>query len=152
MNEQHKSFAIHCFNEAWTYMDKKERTTDEDMTMIHLAHASRYHWGVVGTPLHAARGDWQISRVYSLLDQGENALIYANASLCLCLDHNFNGFDLAFGYEAVARSLAVLKESEKMNEFKQKAVEAAMRIDEANDRQYVLDEIDTIRMNEVHHG
>jgi hypothetical protein len=35
--------------------------------MIHSAHASRYHWQAVGDASDKAIGEWQISRVYSVL-------------------------------------------------------------------------------------
>ena len=35
--------------------------------MIHAAHASRYHWSQVGTKANLARGEWQVSRVYTVL-------------------------------------------------------------------------------------
>lgn len=152
MNQQHKVFAIACFNEAWELMDKKDRTIQESMNMIHLAHASRYHWGVIGTPLNVARGDWQISRVYALLDQKDHALRYATSSLNLCLEHGIGGFDLAFGYEAVARSYGILGDEKNMIMFKEKAIETAMTIEYKGDRQYVLGEIDTIKLNEITQG
>ncbi|WMM24769.1 hypothetical protein RBU61_17870 [Tissierella sp. MB52-C2] len=41
--------------------------------MIHTAHASRFHWDEVGTPIEFARSEWQTSRVYSLLGMFESA-------------------------------------------------------------------------------
>jgi len=41
--------------------------------MIHAAHASRFHWGEIGKPINLGRGEWQISRVYSVLNRPESA-------------------------------------------------------------------------------
>lgn len=37
------------FNGVWTLLENPSRTPDDDLLMIHMAHASRYHWGRVGT-------------------------------------------------------------------------------------------------------
>ena len=46
------------------------RTAEQDDEMIHAAHASRaINWGQVGTKANLARGEWQVSRVYTALDR-----------------------------------------------------------------------------------
>ena len=92
----HRKFAINCFNGTWDLIEKTDRTPEDDANMIHMAHASRYHWAEVGMPINLARGDWQISRVYAALSQGDNALVYAKNCLRLCIDHDLGDFDLAF--------------------------------------------------------
>ena len=111
----HRKFAVDCFNNTWTLIEKADRSPEDDARMIHMAHASRFHWSEIGTPLNFARGDWQISRVYAILGQGQNALAYAKNCLHLCIDNDFGDFDLAFAYEAAARAFAVLCDS-KMTE------------------------------------
>jgi len=61
------------FNLVWSLLDKKDRTKEEDDKMIHAAHASRFHWGEIGKPINLGRGEWQISRVYSVLNMPESA-------------------------------------------------------------------------------
>ena len=70
MPEYHREEAVKCFNGTWDLIDNKNRTHADDVNMIHMAHASRYHWGQIGTALEFSRGEWQISRVYSLLRMG----------------------------------------------------------------------------------
>ena len=72
----HKKLAIDAFNKTWSLIDKKDKTQEEIDEMIHMAHASRYHWGKIGQPIHFERGEWQISRVYSLIGQPEAALYH----------------------------------------------------------------------------
>ncbi|MGZ4122806.1 MAG: hypothetical protein ACXVOI_06295 [Tumebacillaceae bacterium] len=103
----HRKLAVDNFNYTWDLMEKTERTQLEDDTMIHAAHTSRYHWGHVGTPLNFARGEWQISRVYSVLKRAEPALHHANRCLDWCKEHDLGNFDLAYAYEALARGYAV---------------------------------------------
>lgn len=61
--EFHKQQAIECFNKTWDLIDLSPRTSQDDLDMVHRAHASRYHWGIVGEPLHWERGEWMIAKV-----------------------------------------------------------------------------------------
>ena len=142
----HRKFAVDCFNGTWGLIDKTNRTSEDDARMIHMAHASRYHWGEIGTPLNFARGDWQISRVYALLDQGKNALIYAESCSQLCIDNQFGDFDLAFAHEAAARAYAVLGDYKMMNKHLALAKEAGQVIEKEDDSKYFFSELATISM------
>ncbi|MEA2065858.1 MAG: hypothetical protein U9O65_01960, partial [Thermotogota bacterium] len=95
--EWHEKQAIENFNRTWDLIDKIDRTAEDALQMIHTAHASRFHWGFIGTPLEFARGEWQISRVYSLLNMPESALYHGKHSLKYCTDNDIGGLDLAFG-------------------------------------------------------
>ncbi len=82
--EFHRRAAVACFNRAWDYLDMKARDSEEEEEMLHLAHASRYHWGLVGTPRNQAVGDWQIARVYAAIGAPELSLQFALSSLTTC--------------------------------------------------------------------
>jgi len=141
----HRKFAVNCFNGTWDLLEKADRTPRDDARMIHMAHASRFHWGEIGTPLNFARGDWQISRVYAVLGQGENALSYAKSCLHLCVDHELGDFDLAFAYEAAARAFAVLGDAEMTKKHLALAKEAGEAITKEDDRKYFFSELGTIQ-------
>ena len=143
VNDWHKKQAISLFNSTWDLIDNKNRTRAQDLEMIHMAHASRYHWGQVGGPLEMARGEWQISRVYAILNKGDSALYHGQESLKLCTENGIGGFDLAFGYEAVARAYKVMDRRES-DIYKDYALEAAGKIEEKDDREYTLSEINSI--------
>ncbi len=144
MSQHHKDEAVKCFNATWDLIDKPDRTNEDNVHMIHMAHASRYHWGQIGTALEFTRGEWQVSRVYALLGMGESALFHAKEALKLCLDNGIGDFDLAFGYEAVARAYSVLGTRDDKARFVDKAREAAKAIAEEGNRQHVESEISTI--------
>lgn len=141
----HRKFAVDCFNSTWDLIEKTDRSPEDDAKMIHTAHASRYHWGQIGTPLNFARGDWQISRVYAVLGQGENALNYAKSCLHLCIDHDIGDFDLAFAYEAAARAFAVLGDSDMTEKHLTLAKKAGEAIAKEEDKKYLFSELETIR-------
>ncbi len=141
----HRKFAVDCFNGTWGLIDKTDRTPDEDARMIHMAHASRYHWGEIGTALNFARGDWQISRVYAILGEGQNALKYAQSCLHLCEENGIGDFDLAFAFEAAARAFAVLGDQKMLDRHLDLAQKAGEAIAKGEDKEYFFSELETIR-------
>ena len=143
-SHDHRQLAVDLFNHTWELLDNAERTQAEDDEMIHCAHASRYHWGLAGTALHLARGEWQISRVYAVLKRGEPAQYHAKRSLELCQENGFGDFDLAFAYEALARAASVADEKQSVEEFLALAKEAGEKIAEKDDKDYFFSELESI--------
>jgi len=142
--EQHKAIAIDLFNETWDLIDKKDKTVDEELEMIRKAHASRYHWGHAGDFINWSRGDWQLSRVYAELKDGENALKYALSNERIHAKYELDGFDAAFVHEALARSYSILEKNDLKNFHLGKATALAQKINKEEDRKYVLSELETI--------
>lgn len=139
-----RKLAIDLFNYAWDLIEKADRSEADDDSMINAAHASRFHWGRVGTPLHFARGEWQISRVYSLLGRAEPALFHAKKSLGLCLANELGPFDLGFAYEALARGYAVEGDIEQRDENLALASQAAEKVEKKTDQDWLLKNIETV--------
>ncbi len=139
--EFHRRTGAPCFNEAWDYLEKKDRDAHDDQHMLYLAHASRFHWSLVGTPRNKAVGDWQISRVYSALNQPQLALRFANSSLELCQKYDLSEI-LCTAYEAIARAYAVAKDHQSAKDFVKKAYEQldASSVDD-EDREIYLGQI-----------
>lgn len=104
--EFHRKVGAGCFNRTRTYLEMKNRNLEDDQQMLHLAHASRYHWGLVGTPTNIAVGEWQVSRVYAALKQPQLALQFAESSLAMCKKNALDEF-VHTAYEAIARAYAV---------------------------------------------
>src|SRR6056297_2241967 len=142
--EVHKKLAIDLFNQTWDLLDKTNRSEAENIEMIHTAHASRYHWGQVGTPLEFQRGEWQISRVYAVLGMGESALFHGKIALKTCQKEGIADFDLAFAYEAIARAFSILDEKTEKEKYIALAKEAGEKIADEENRQYFFSELDSI--------
>lgn len=142
--ELHKKFAVDCFNHVWSLLDKPKRTSDEDAEMIHAAHASRFHWSRIGQPINFARGDWQLSRVYSVLNLPAPARFYAQRCLDLCTEHNIGDFDLAYAYEALARASGVAGDRAEREKYLLMANKIAAQISGAEDRKMFLSDLATI--------
>lgn len=140
----HRQLGVDLFNRTWTLIDKTDRTPDEVEIMIHTAHASAYHWRQVGTPLNFSRSDWQLSRVYAVLNRPEPALYHARRCLDICEAEGIGDFDLAFAYEALARSYHAGDQKEEAQKYLVLANQAGKKIKKKGDRDYFFDELATI--------
>ncbi len=141
---QHRHWAVTLFNGAWRLLEKEDRTPDEDALLIHTAHASAYHWTVVGEPANFARSHWQCSRVYCVLGRAEPALYHARLVLDLCQRHGIGDWDLAFAYEALARAYAVAGDREQSRRWLEQARQASVDISADDDRELLLSDLETI--------
>jgi len=136
--------AVRLFNEVWRLLEKK-RTPAEDDRMIHAAHASRFHWGEVGTPVNLAIGEWQVSHVYAILGRAEPATYHALRSLAICEEAGIEDFPLAFAYEALARADAVAGRRRDMKAHLALAREVGSRIKDTEDREILFRDLRSIR-------
>lgn len=96
------------------------------------------------TPLNAPRGEWQLSRVYSVLGRAEPALHHARRTLELSEQHGYGDFDLAFAYEALARAHAVAGDRAGRDRYFQKGLEAAEGIEDKEDRDLFLSDLNSV--------
>jgi len=120
--EMHRKTAKKCFNEAWDLLDKKNRDANDERQMLHVTHASRYHWSLVGTAKNFAVGDWQISRVYAALKEPRLALLFAKSAVEISQNNNLSE-NLPSAYEGMARAYAVAKDFQHAREYISKARE-----------------------------
>jgi hypothetical protein len=144
MQENHKNTAIELFNLTWELMDKQNRSQADIDRMINAAHASRYHWEIVGQAVNLARGEWLISRVYALLNRSEPCLYHASRCLEITLENDLIDFDLAFAYEAMARATHISGNEVQSAKYLTLAENAGAQIQDANDQKYFFSELQTI--------
>ena len=145
-DRERRRLAADLFNLVWRLLEKPDRTPEDDETMVHAAHASRFYWGESGKPVNWARGDWQLSRVYATLGRPEPALHHARRCLDLCLAHarEIEDWDLPFAYEALARAHAVAGDGDEAARYVALARQAGERIEEADDRQLLLHDLESV--------
>ncbi|HVX45621.1 MAG TPA: MerR family transcriptional regulator [Mycobacteriales bacterium] len=132
------------FNGVWRLLEKEDRSPAEDERMIHMAHASRYHWEQVGTASNMSIGEWQISRVYATVGRAEPALHHAHRALQITQENEIGDFQLAFSYEALARASAVAGDPDEARRWTEQALSAADDIAKEFDRELVLTDLETI--------
>ncbi len=143
-DEFHKKFAVDLFNNVWGLLGNKERTEDETFEMIHIAHASLFHWTKVGNAENIYVGEWQISRVYSVLEMPESALFHAKRSLDLCEKHNLSVFCFAYAYEALARAYSIIGDADESRKYLKLAREETERVKNEDEKKMLLDDFKTI--------
>ena len=141
-----RKLAVDAFNHAWTLMELgHDRTTEQDFELIHTTHASRYLWAFVGEPVHLARGEWQVSRVYAVLGRREPALVHARRCLDILEAEGIGDWDIAFAHEALARAYAVAGDSHNAAKHVDEARQLAAAIKDDEDRELVLADLETIQ-------
>ncbi|MFJ1702769.1 helix-turn-helix domain-containing protein [Kitasatospora sp. NPDC088346] len=139
-----RQLAVDLFNGVWRLLEREDRSVEDDDRMVHMAHASRHHWGQVGTAVNLSRGEWQCSRVYAVLGRAEPALYHARRGLEICRAHAIGDWDLAFAYEALARATAVAGDRDRAREWTEQALAAAEEIAAPEDRELVLADLEGI--------
>jgi tetratricopeptide (TPR) repeat protein len=142
--EQERALAADCFNGTWALLEKDDRSADDDELMVHMAHASAYHWSNVGEAVHQVRGEWQCSRVYAVLGRAEPALHHAKRALSICQAHGIADFDIAFCYEALARAYAVAGDADQKAHWLAEGHAALDGIADEEDRAIVLADLETV--------
>ena len=132
------------FNEVWSLLDRPQRSPDETARMVHAAHASRFLWDDVGTGTQWARGEWQVSRVYSAVGRHEPALAHAQACLSLCQEHDLSPFDHAFAHEALARGHALRGDADASRHHLERSKEHAAALEDGEERALLFSDLATI--------
>jgi len=130
----HRWFAADCFNATWTLLDKLSRTPEECERMISFAHASLAHWREQAgcTAQNLSIGYWQLSRVYAVLGQTENARHYGQ--LCLDISAAEPPFYLGYAHEALARAEKLAGNSTAVQHHLDEARRLAALVSDAQER------------------
>ncbi len=144
--EEERQLAVELFNRGWTLMETDERTEEQDDELINTAHASAYHWTQVGTPANRARSEWQLSRVYTVLDRPEPALHHARRCLAYCEENPqaIEDRDLPYAHEALARAHALAGEADVAGRHAAAARELAAGVAGAEDREHLEADLGTL--------
>jgi DNA-binding transcriptional MerR regulator len=139
-----RALAARLFNDVWALLERESRSTAEDDRMLHMAHASRFHWDTVGGDQQRAIGEWQVSRVYATLGRAEPALFHAERCVALAGAPGVDGWVAASAQEALARALAVAGDVEGATTAREAALSLAEAIEDEEDREIVLADLDSL--------
>ena len=90
------------------------------------------------------RGEWQISRMYTVLNRPQSAFWHAKGCLEICKEDNIRDWDIAFAYETMAIACAVAGQKIECKNYLELGNKAAEQIKEKDDRDYLLSELKTI--------
>lgn len=140
---EQRQYAVSLFNRTWDLLELSERTPEQIDEMIHIAHASCYHWGQVGAPANGARGEWQCARVYATLGHAEPALWHARR----CLEiveaggEGLEDWDLPSAQQALAHAHLAADDHHEARLWAELAAENAARIEDPEDREVIESQI-----------
>lgn len=140
----HRKLAVGLYNHVWSLMDMSSRTCEQDDEVLNAAHASRYHWSLVGDARNLSIGEWQIARVYAILGRIEPAMFHGRRNLGICQENKLDPFALGFAYESMARAAAVAGNAAELADYLKLAKDAAANITEDDDRQVLVKDLDDI--------
>lgn len=140
--DTHRRLGKDLYNHTWTLIETADRTPEQVDEMIASTHASAYHWSKAGGTLtNAARGQWQIARVYATLGRGEPALWHARRCVELAEAATASGvaddWDLAAALEALARAQAVQGDAAAARSTAARARDSLEGISDPEDRQLI---------------
>ena len=150
LEKWHKKMAVDLFNNTWNYLDRKDLSDEEKDAMVNSSHASRYHWGVRvvngwdATPINLGRGDWQLSRVYAVIGDGNRAIYYGKSYLAICEKEGIRDWDLAYAYEALARGYAVKGDDKNKEKYLKLAKKAMIEVKDKETREMIEGDLKTI--------
>ena len=141
----HKWFSSDYFNRVWQILDKSNPSAEEGELMISMSHASLTHWRERPDcgPREISIGWWQLSRVYSVLQQAENARHYGALSLAAAADET--AFFLGYAHEALARAAKVAGDETVLQEHLGKALELAARVEDDKERQWLAADLASLQ-------
>jgi DNA-binding transcriptional MerR regulator len=142
--DERRRLAADLFNFTWTLLEKTDRSQEDDDRMVHAAHASRFHWGEVGGAQQLAVGEWQCSRVYSVLGRAEPSLHHARRAVEIAEAGDVPDWTVASAYEAVARAHAVAGDRAEAKRFASLSREICDRITDPEDREVIEGDLATL--------
>ena len=140
----HRYFSATCFNKTWEFIDNPNRTKEDNLSMLQTALASLWHWTQRedAKPQNFSVGNWQVSRVFALLGQADNARRYAEVSLKQ--SESCEPFHTGFAYEALARAEMVAGNQALMNAYLAKAREFAEKVEDPDDKEALQGDLASI--------
>lgn len=145
--QAHKWFGVECNNGTWDLIEKSGRSKAEDLRMVDMAHAAKYHWSQVptATPENEVRANSLLSRVYSAIGDGDTAKSYAQLCIDGCTTHGIADWDLASVYGAMAYAHQAAGDQAGKSEWRTKANTACAAIKDEEDRKIVEEDLAKLR-------
>jgi hypothetical protein len=143
----HKYFSAECFNRAWDFIDKPIRSKSEEDKLLQLSLASLWHWiqRKDSTSTNLSVGYWQVSRVFALLRQADNAKHYGLLCLEVSQGEGILPFYRGYAYEALARAEMVAGNEDEMEKYLIQAHQVAAVLPDPKPKKQLLSDLATIR-------
>jgi hypothetical protein len=132
----HKQLASAANNRAWE-LSVIARTPEQDDEMLNAAHASAWHWSVIGSELNRMRATMLLAEVYASLGHGAAALRYAKEMQVYFLGAQTPDWELAFTHAICAHAASVAGDGPMHRQEYAKALAAMEAITDTEDKAIV---------------
>ena len=138
----HRATAAETYNATWTLLES-EREGAQDLDLLTLALASRYHWAIAGDEQAKVIADWMASRCFAAAGEGSLAVRFANASLA-GLPDDAPPWLRASVHEGLARAYANVGDADRRAVHLAQARGALEEETDDEDRALVLGQIEDV--------
>jgi hypothetical protein len=135
IERSHRWHAKECNNLAWDLSELPERSVAQDEEMLNAAHASAYHWAVIGTELNQVRAKMLLGHVYAALGRGQDALSYAQQSFDYLAAHEPPDWEIAFSHAILANAAYAAHEDKLHRQHYARARELGEAISDPEDKE-----------------
>lgn len=142
----HRHFSSECFNRSWELLDRADRSAADDEQMLLTALASLWHWTQRAdcSDQNLSIGFWQVSRVYSLLGQADNARRFGE--LCLQRSGELSPFFRAYAHESLARAAMLAGDKLLLDAHAAAARKLSAEVAEPDDRALLQTDLEQLRL------
>ena len=139
----HRYFAINANNRAWD-LAAKERTGAEDLEMLNAAHASCFHWSLIGTEQHKMRSKMLLARVHTLAGNAAMALQLASEMREYFTSRETPNWELAFAHGIYAHAALLAGDHEQHRIAYQTALSALSAVTTEEERVLIRETLDRV--------
>ncbi len=151
LKEFHKKMGAKTNGGVWGVLDNNDPTETQLEDALEMAYTSRYHWKQVGTLTNDVRAVYMISRVFSHMKSGDQAVSYANAMFDLAKKaekedtDNWADFDMPFVYEAIAKAHAAAGNKAECKKYTKMSQELIDKLKDKQDKEICQGELDKVK-------
>ena len=145
--EDARALAMRLYNETWDLLNNESRSARETDRMLHMAHASRFHWDEVGTDQNRAIGEWLVSRVHATLGLADSAVFHAQRAVEYAQSPGTEEWVAASAFEALAGAHAAAGDLASAREARDRSAALLEAVADEEDRQIVADDLASLRLD-----
>lgn len=146
----HHEFSVRAHNRATDILYASQPSRDDIESLIELAHVAHWHWQrrADKTTQNVAVALWLLSRAYSANGMGVQALRYAQESLQVLQGSGLLPSFFGYAHEALARAHMLLGRLDEARLHLKLALEIAETVPNAKAKEYLLDQIGRITLDD----
>jgi hypothetical protein len=138
--EFHRQLATELFSHVIGLLERPDRECSENDRMIHMAHASCFHFQLGGTALNIALGEWQCARVHIALGHSDSALYHAWRYLEHAENYGLGPFHIAQAHAVLSAAFARTNKEEAAHQLRL-AKETSEHVSDPEEARYLAMEI-----------